>query len=514
MLEDPAIIERAEALIASGRLSAAAALNQSAEEQAEALAALPDPLWQARAADVRDAARRALRSLAPHAQAAALPEALAALSGPVIVVASDLAPSDTAQAPPERLLGIALARGGPTAHAAILARALGIPAVTGLGPRLLESVRDGDPLALDGATGQLTVRPDAGQLAAIVSAADAGGKRAAELRLRALAWRDRPGATHDGVPIAVMANVGSAAEARAAAEAGAEGIGLLRTEFLFAGRDTLPDAEEQAALYQQIIAAFGASRGPIIIRTLDAGADKPLPALAAYTSQLTAEENPALGVRGVRVSLRFAPLLDAQLEGIAVAAARSGAELRVMLPMVTTVEEIETARAALARALDRLEARGVAPHRALTLGIMVETPAAALHAEALAAHAAFFSVGANDLAQYVMAADRLSPELTELRSPEQPAILRAIHLAARAGAAHGLPVAVCGEMAGEPALGALLVGLGVTELSMAPDRVTPVKELLATRSLDELRAIATRAMSAETLAASRRAIDELAPSAR
>ena len=250
MLEDPAIIERAEALIATDGLGAAAALTQAAEEQAEILAALPDPLWQARAADVRDAARRALRLLTPQAHGVTLAEALAALSGPAIVVASDLAPSDTAQAPPERLLGIALARGGPTAHAAILARALGIPAVTGLGPRLLESVRDGDPLALDGAAGQVIVRPTPEQLAAISGAAETERQREAERRLRTLAWRDRPGATRDGVPIAVMANVGSAAEARAAAEVGAEGIGLLRTEFLFAGRDTLPDAEEQAALYR------------------------------------------------------------------------------------------------------------------------------------------------------------------------------------------------------------------------------------------------------------------------
>jgi phosphoenolpyruvate-protein phosphotransferase len=510
MLEDPAIIERAEALITEGQ-NAAAALSKSAEEQAETLAGLPDPLWQSRAADVRDAARRALRLLAPHAHAATLPEALAALSGPAIVIASDLAPSDTAQAPPERLLGIALARGGPTSHAAILARALGIPAVTGLGPRLLEAVRNGDPLALDGAAGEVILRPSPERLTAITGAAEAGRQREAERRLRTLAWRDRPGATRDGVPIAVMANVGSVAEARAAAEAGAEGVGLLRTEFLFAGRETIPEAEEQATLYEELIAAFGAERGPIVIRTLDAGADKPLPALASYTSQLAEEENPALGVRGVRLSLRFAPLLDTQLEGIALAAARSGADVRVMLPMVATVEEIEAARNALALALVRLEAIGQAPRQPLTLGIMVETPAAALHAEALAAHAAFFSIGSNDLAQYVMAADRLSPELTETRRPEQPALLRAIHAAARAGEAGHIPVAVCGEMAGDPTLAALLAGLGVTELSMAPDRITPVKESLAAHTLDDLRALAARAMRAETLAAARRVIDELEP---
>lgn len=511
MLEDPTIIDRVDELIASDHLSARAALAQAGEEQAQALAALPDPLWQARAADVRDAIGRAINTLTPaHARAQTLAEALSRQSGPVIVLAQDLAPSDTASAQPERLLGIALAQGGTTSHAAILARALGIPAVVGLGSALLTVVQDGDTLALDGATGEVTIRPDAAALAASREAKSVAEATQSQERARLIVWRDRPGATRDGVRIPVMANASSVAEARAAAEVGAEGIGLLRTEFLFARGDTLPGVDEQASLYAEIIAAFGTSRGPITIRTLDAGADKPLASLSDFTIQLPAEENPALGVRGLRLQLRFEELLLTQMEGIALAAAQTDATVHVMLPMVTTVEEIETARQALSTAQNHVAERGIEP-RSIALGIMVETPAAAFNAAALARHCEFFSIGANDLAQYVMAADRLHPELATLRAPTQPAIVRAIQQTAQAGAAHHIPVAVCGEMAGEPSLAALLVGLGVTELSMAPNRILAVKATLASYRMSDLRAAAGRAADAETLAAANRALADLTP---
>ncbi len=511
MLEDPTILDRIDELIAGQRLSAEAAVAQASEEQAQELAALPDPLWQARAADVRDAAGRALNALAPaHARQQTLAEALAAQAGPVIVLAADLAPSDTASAPPERLLGIALAQGGTTSHAAILARALGIPAVVGLGPTLLSDVADGDTLALDGGDGQVIARPDAATQAALRQAQSSAQAGQAQEQARLVVWLNRAGATRDGAPIPIMANASSLAEARAAAAMGAEGIGLLRTEFLFASSDTLPDAETQARLYAEIIAACDPPRGPITIRTLDAGADKPLPSLSAFTSQLPAEANPALGVRGVRLQLRFTELLHTQLEGIALAAAQTETTIHVMLPMVTTVDEIEAARQALAEAQDRVAARGLTP-RHIALGIMIETPAATLTAATLARHVAFFSVGANDLAQYVMASDRLHPDLAALRAPTQPAVLRAIQQAAQAGAARHIPVAVCGEMAGEPALAALLVGLGVTELSMAPNRIPIVKEALASYRLADLRAVAERAANAETVADANRILADLTP---
>jgi phosphoenolpyruvate-protein phosphotransferase len=511
MLEDPTILDRVDELIAGQRLSAEVAIAQAADEQARELEALPDPLWQARAADVRDATGRALNHLRPaHERAPSLAETLATHAGPVIVVASDLAPSDTASAPSERLLGIALAQGGATSHAAILARALGIPAVVGLGSALLSEAADGETLALDGGAGQVIVRPDAATQASLRQAQGAVTASQAQERARLVVWTQRDGATRDGAPIHVMANASSVAEARAAVEMGAEGIGLLRSEFLFARSDALPDAEMQARLYTEIIAALDPPRGPITIRTLDAGADKPLPSLSAFTSQLQAEANPALGVRGLRLQLRFGELLATQLEGIAQAAAQTQTDIHVMLPMVTTVEEIEASHTALTAAQERVAARGLGP-RHIALGIMVETPAAVLNAAALARHVEFFSIGANDLAQYVMAADRLHPDLAVLRAPTQPAVLRAIHQAAQAGAARHIPVAVCGEMAGEPALAALLVGLGVTELSMAPNRIPLVKEALASYRLDDLRAIAERAIAAETESDASRILADLTP---
>lgn len=511
MLEDPTVLDRMDELISGSQMSAQAALGQVAEEQAQSLAALPDPVWQGRAADVRDAIGRAANLLAPSsARAQTLAEALERQAGPVIVLADDLAPSDTASAPPERLLGIALAQGGTTSHAAILARALGIPAVVGVGPMLLSAAHDGDTLALDAGNGQVIIRPDEAALAATRAAQAAAQAGQAQESARLLVWRERTGATRDGAPIPIMANASSVAEARAAVEMGAEGIGLLRTEFLFARSERLPSAEEQASLYADIINAYGSSRGPITIRTLDAGADKPLPSLSAFTSQLAAEANPALGVRGLRLQLRFEELLLAQMEGIALAAAQTDAPVHVMLPMVTTVEEIEAARQTLATAQDHVAAQGLEP-RHIALGIMVETPAAAFNAAALARHAEFFSIGANDLAQYVMAADRLHPDLAPLREPTQPALLRAIQLAAQMGAARHIPVAVCGEMAGEPALAALLVGLGVSELSMAPNHILTVREALASYRMADLRVIAERAATAETVAAANRALADLTP---
>ncbi len=498
-------------LIAAGGVSASDALRQAGEEQAAELAALPDPLWQGRAADVRDAIGRAIATLTPAAERApTLAETLAQQAAPVIVLAEDLAPSDTASAQPERLLGIALAQGGATSHAAILARALGIPAVVGLGAALLRDARDGDLLALNGDAGEVIIRPDAAAQEAIRAARDASKARQAQESALLIVWRDRAGATRDGVPIRIMANVGSVAEARAAAEVGAEGIGLLRTEFLFARSERLPDAEEQANLYGEIIAALGPARGPVVIRTLDAGADKPLPSLSAFTSQLAREENPALGVRGLRLQLRFPELLAAQMEGVALAAARTETSVHLMLPMVTTVEEIEAARQALTEAQERVAERGLEP-RHIALGIMVETPAAALNAAALARHAAFFSIGANDLAQYVMAADRLHPDLAELRAPTQPALLRAIQQTAQAGAAHHIPVAVCGEIAGEPTLAALLVGLGVTELSMTPSHILPTRAALGGYRSADLRALAERMVAAETSTAAARILADLTP---
>ncbi|HEV2239169.1 MAG TPA: putative PEP-binding protein, partial [Ktedonobacterales bacterium] len=394
--------------------------------------------------------------------------------------------------------GICTAGGSATAHAAILARAYGIPAVAGLGAALLAEARDGDVVALDGTTGAVHLRPDLDVAAAFAQEAAAWRERAHRARRDARQAARQPGQTRDGQRVALLANVGSVAEAREAAELGAEGIGLLRTEFLFAGRTTLPDEREQAAIYEQVIAAFGPAGGPIVIRTLDAGNDKPLPSLAELVRTLPREENPALGMRGFRLQAAFPALLRDQLGALVRAAAATGGDVHIMLPMITTVEEVRLARAVYDDVARTLDVAGVHPPRALPLGIMVETPAAVLHAAALAHVADFFSLGTNDLAQYVMASDRLHPRLTDLADAHQPAVLRAIALAARAGRAAQRAVAVCGEMAGDPTLAGVLVGLGVTELSMTPSRLLAVKQSLLTRSLRECQALADRALACAT----------------
>jgi phosphocarrier protein FPr len=505
MLDDPTIEERASALIAGRRFNAVSALRAASEEQAQKLASLEDPIWQARAADVRDAVGRAIALLTPaELRQPTLAEQLASAPEPAIVVANDLAPSDTATMRPENTLAIALARGGATAHAAILARALGIPAVAGLGANLLDHVRDGQTLVVDGSSGQALFQPTTAQIAAARQEQERRLEMSVASRAAAAQWGGWSGKLRDGQRIPVLANVGTLDDARAAATAGAEGIGLLRTEFLFAQGATLPDEEEQARLYTTIIDALGETDGPVIVRTLDAGADKPLASLATVTGAPPVEANPALGVRGIRLQLAFRTLLATQFRALLLAVARVQSErpvdLQVMLPMVTTVEEVREAKAIMAAERAALLERGVSIERELPIGIMVETPAAVFSCAALAAEAAFFSIGANDLTQYIMAADRLNPRLADLCQPVQPAVLRAIAAIASAGRAAGRPVGVCGEMASDPSLALLLVGLGVDELSMNPSSIPSVKAILAAHSLAEAQEFARQAVQATKLA--------------
>jgi phosphotransferase system enzyme I (PtsI) len=496
MLEDPTIGERAETLIAQERMDAATALGQAADEQAAALAQLPDPVWQGRAADIRDAAGAALAHLRPTSEQPTLNQRVRAATEPVVVVADDLAPSDTVHLSPEKVCAIALALGSATSHAAILARALRIPAVAGLGPRLLESVHDGDPLVVDGERGTLTIHADEAFFQMARAQAERYRQGLATIRVRQAALRNQPGSTRDGHRIPLLANVGSTADARAAAEAGADGIGLLRTEFLFAQGITLLDERQQADLYTEAITALGRTRGPIVIRTLDAGSDKPLPALQAAMPATAEEANPALGVRGIRLQAAVPDLLATQLRGILLAARRTQADVWVMLPMVSTVEEVRAANTVLQQSREALAEAGMAP---LPLGIMVETPAAVFSLDALAQAAAFFSIGTNDLTQYVMAADRLNPQLATLDDPAQPAVLRAIAAVVRAAQGMHRHVSACGEMAGDPVLALLLVGLSVESLSMTPASIPAVKEALATRTLAELRVLAERATRLATV---------------
>lgn len=476
---DPGIIGPAFALIDTG-VAADEAILQATDEQAERLASVDDAYFRERAADVRDVGRR----VASLVRGEAPPDLLNRDGHPAILVAADLDPSTIATLRRELVAGIALGGGAESGHAAIVARALGIPLVLGLGAAIDELVAGSDG-AVDGSNGRLLIGASEDELATL-----AGGILAPPVVSTERAERVNG--------VAVLANVGSAHEAELAWAADADGIGLVRTELLFLGRRTPPTIAEQRAAYRAILAAMHGR--PVVFRTLDVGGDKP----AAW--QDAGEQNPALGVRGLRLGLRLPTLLDDQLSALLEAA--DGAELRIMLPMVSAREELDAARARLDAVCADLAARGRPVPDRVQLGVMIEVPSAALMADALATSAAFFSIGTNDLVQYTLAADRTSPALADLATPDQPAILRLIDGVVRAATPLGRHVAVCGEAAANPALLPLLLGLGVGELSVTPASVGPIRAAVATLDLERCREVAARALRVATVAEVRTIVAE------
>ena len=500
MLQDPDLIDEANETISSRLFSAGAALQDVAERLARELEALANETLAARAADVRDVTARVLRHLDSEGQSGT---ARIDDKTPALVVAYDLTPSDTATFDPERILGICTVVGGPTTHAAIIARALEIPAVSGIDAHLLESLRNGQQLAIDGAQGLLYAQLDSVQAQALRAAMEQQREERTRRRSQHEAlWRTRPGSTADGVHVQVFANVGDVDGARSAAELGAEGIGLLRTEFLFGGREVFPDEQEQFESYVALFRTFGerAALGKTIIaRTLDAGADKPFPALEPLIGAMQ-EANPALGLRGARIHLAHEELLRQQLRALLRAGVAASVELAIMFPMIATVEEVRRLRAIYDAVYRELEQEGVAVSAQTQVGIMVETPAAALMADALARYVDFFSIGANDLFQYTMAADRTNSRVTGMFGTLEPAVWRGIAMIVLAGVAHGKLVAVCGELAADTRIGPLLAGLGVKELSMSPPAMLKVKAALHAHPMDYWRQRAQELLKVETAA--------------
>ena len=398
---------------------------------------------------------------------------------PSILFAEDLAPADTAGLDPHRIVGLATSLGGPTSHTAIIARQLGIPCVVAV--KGLDEVPAGTMVLLDGSRGTVSVDPDRAEAAAAVAAADVAAASMA-------GWTG-PGATSDGHPVAILANVADGTAARAARQAPVEGVGLFRTELCFLDADTEPSVDEQAAIYAEVLDAFLGHK--VVIRTLDAGSDKPLKFVNSPD-----EENPALGVRGFRIIEIDADLVARQLDAIAVAADRTGNAPWVMAPMIATPEEARRF-AALARDRD------------LHPGVMIEVPAAALLAEKILEHVEFLSIGTNDLTQYTMAADRMSSDLATLTDPWQPGVLALVAQTARAGQATGKPVGVCGEAAADPLLACVLIGLGITSLSAAASAVTPVGAKLASVTVQQCRDAADAVLNAAGPAEARAAAQEI-----
>jgi phosphotransferase system enzyme I (PtsI) len=463
MAADPALISSAEQLVRERELPAARAVFEAAATFADALAAAGGYLAE-RVRDIQDVAQRIIAELAGVA-----PPGVPDLAGPSVLVARDLAPADTAGLDPAKVLALVTEEGGPTSHTAILARALRIPAVVAC-RGILE--RDPAGLVVNGDTGEVEL---AGADVTVQAAVDDGPGD----------WNN-VGSTSDGFRVKVLANVGSPEDAKAGAAAGAEGVGLFRTEFCYLSATAEPSQAQQRAAYTAVLAPFHGK--PVVVRTLDAGADKPLSFLAPEP-----EPNPALGVRGLRVARERTGLIDRQLAAIAGAAQDSGAEVSVMAPMVATAEEAEWFVA-------RARAAGVA-----RAGVMIEVPAAALTAHEIFEVTDFVSLGTNDLAQYVFAADRQVGAVAALNDPWQPALLRLIGMVGDAAEATGKPAGVCGEAAADPMLACVLVGLGMSSLSMNAPAITRVGAMLSAVSLDSCQTAARMAAAAGTAVTARMA---------
>ncbi len=467
---DPSLHDSAAQLIAGGS-DAPGAIKVAGEEYAAMLAGLDDPYLSERAADVRDVAARIERILRGQH------ESLPTLTQPAILLADDLTPSETATLDPKLVLGIGLAEGGLTSHVVVVARSKGIPVVVGLGSLPAD---EGAAAILDGNGGRLILAPDAATLATYQQRQQAAA--ATQQRQRGL--RDQPAISRDGVRVRLVGNVGSVADAEGLAEYGAEGIGLLRTEFLFLEHE--PSEDEQAAVYRQIFAAVS---GEIVARTMDLGGDKPPPYI-----DFGKEANPFLGWRGLRVGLERRDMLLTQLRALLKAGV--GRKLCIMFPMVSKVEELREAKAMVKQAQ---QAIGDEQPAELQVGIMVEVPAAAMMADVLAAECDFFSIGSNDLTQYVMAADRGNAHVASLYSAAQPAVLRMIARTVEAAHAAGKWVGICGEAGGDPQLTPLWLGLGIDELSMAASVIPYVKERIISLDAVECRELAAKALECATL---------------
>ena len=480
-LEDPELVEKALGFIRDERANAAQAWDRANREVVARYAALSDPYLRDRAADLEDVGRQVLQLLGGHAVRSWPSE-------PGILIVDNLTPQEVSQLDPKLVRGVILLDGGSTAHSSILLRALGFPAVGQARSAFLNvDLHRPAPVAFDGATGQIWLDPSADFITQLESRqADQRKREEEERRVSGL-----PATTSDGHAVEVFANIGDVSEVDAALGSGAEGVGLLRTEFLFLDRDSAPSEEEQYAALRAI--ADKMKGKPLIVRTLDAGGDKELPYL-----HLPGEANPFLGVRAIRLSFSNEAIFDAQLRAIL----RAGHErdVRIMFPMIASLADLDLATKCLENVHRELEKEKVPHLWPVKTGIMIEIPSAALLAEALAQQADFFSIGTNDLTQYTMAADRGNPELARYHDALHPSVLRLIDMVVDAARKHGRLVAVCGEAASDERAAAVFVGLGVQELSLSSPKIPHIKACLRRQSFSSLQKLAYSALHCHTSA--------------
>jgi phosphotransferase system enzyme I (PtsI) len=497
LLEDPVLLEEVFKFIRAQGANAEHAFVEVSNRYLAALAGVDDPYLRERAVDMRDVSRRVLHNLVGHDESTSLSQ----IHEPCLVVAHDLTPSQTALLNRALVLGFATDQGSQTSHTAILARSLRLPAVTGL-VDASQQLKTGEYALLDGFNGLLIASPtdqtlfEYGQLA----------KKQLAIEERLLEVRDQPAVTLDAARVTLSANLESLGEIADVRAFGAEGVGLFRTEYLFLNRDTLPSEEEQFQAYHHVATVLHPQ--PVIIRTLDLGGDKVLPSQDGQR-----ESNPFLGWRAIRICLQERDLFRAQLR--AILRSSVGGNVKLMYPMISGLDELVQANEVVEQCKAELRSEGRPFDAGIEIGAMIEIPAAAMEAAALASRVKFFSIGTNDLIQYTLAVDRMNPKIAHLYDPTHPAVLHLIQRTIQAAHARGIWAGVCGEMAGDPVLAALLLGLGADELSAAPARVPAVKFLIRRLKMVEAQALAAFALqsesSADILARARELATSVAP---
>ena len=479
MLQDPMIEEQISALMISEKISAEMALEQVLDQTAEMFAAVPDELIQQRATDLMDIKSRMLKILMgiEEVDISQVPEN-------TVLVARDLTPSMTAGINPANIAGILTEVGGRTSHSAILARAMEIPAVLSI-EGICGIVKNGDTVVLDGSKGEAIVNPDE---ATVKEFEKKFADYAAEKELLK-AYKGKPSQTKDGVKVELVSNIGKPEDADKVVECDGEGIGLFRTEFLFMDRDSVPTEEEQFEAYKKVAETMKGK--PVIIRTLDIGGDKAIPYLGLET-----EENPFLGFRAIRFCLKRRDIYEVQLRALLRASAFG--DIKIMVPLVTGVDELRAVKVILEDIKRQLDKDGIAYNKDVKVGVMMETPAACMMADALAKEADFFSIGTNDLTGYTMAVDRGNAKVAYLYSTYNPAVLRAIKRTIECGKAEGIMVGMCGEAAADPKLIPLLLAFGLDEFSVSATSVLKTRKTISDCNIDECKALAEKVMKCVT----------------
>jgi phosphotransferase system enzyme I (PtsI) len=478
-LDDPAIVDATRKKIEDEQLNAEAALHNVAEAMAEQLEGMQDAYFRARAADVRDVISRVIRILMGIEEVD-----LSGLQQPSIIIARDLTPSDTVRLDKDMVLGFCTAEGGPTSHTAILAKALFLPAVVGVGMDVL-TAKTGDTIVINGETGDAILNPDKESLEQYKTARTAYMEQA-DIYLKSA---HLPAVTSDNHQVEVVANVGNPADSKLAIKQGAEGIGLLRTEFLYLDRSSAPNEDEQLQAYDAILDVM--EMRPVVVRTLDVGGDKDLPYL-----NLGVEANPFLGWRAIRMCLDRPDFFKIQLR--ALLRASPGHDLRIMFPMIATIDEVRRSKALLEEARQEIIEANYEVAENIQVGIMVEIPAVSILADMFAKEVDFFSIGTNDLTQYTMAAERTNEKVAHLGDAAHPAILRQIDSVIRAAHNEGIWVGLCGELAGDPDAIPILLGLGLDEFSMSPISIPRAKATIRSWSKEDARLLAEEALNLDS----------------